>query len=254
LSASNAELERFTHVASHDLREPLRAVIAYGELFERRYVRLLDEAGIEFLGFLVGGARRMERLVESLLTLARVETRGGTFVNTDVGEVVHHVRNALSVQIAETQGEIRVDRLPMIRADPTQIAQVFQNLIANALKFCGPGPPLVIVSSERLSDAWLFRVRDNGIGIDPRFHDQVFETLRRLHTHEEYEGTGIGLAVCKKIVQRHGGRIWVESEIGRGSTFLFTIPDRIPGEQCAVEPSAQADLNGVTNQGCFTNV
>ncbi|GIX06322.1 MAG: hypothetical protein KatS3mg115_0725 [Candidatus Poribacteria bacterium] len=226
LATSNVELERFAYVASHDLQAPLRSVLGYGELLERRYREVLDAKGQEFLAYLLDGARRMQRMIESLLQLARVDTRGGNFVPVEVGPLLEEVLQTLGPQIEETQAQITIQPMPRVVADPTQLAQLFQNLIANALKFHGERPPQVTISATRREGEWEFCVRDQGIGIAPRDQERIFEMFRRLQPEDDSPGAGIGLAICKRIVHRHGGRIWVESELGKGAAFFFTIPDR----------------------------
>lgn len=225
LARSNAELQQFAYIASHDLQEPLRTIAGFCELLERRYGDRLDETGREFVRFAVDGARRMQSLVRDLLDLSRVTTRGRPFEPVDcrriVGQVVADLRGALD----EASGRVELGPLPEVRADGAQLAQLFANLLGNALKYRGKAPPVVRIWAERCGDGWLFHVADNGIGIDPAFHRQIFEAFRRLHTRDEYPGNGIGLAICKKIVDRHGGWIDVRSEPGRGSDFRFWLPD-----------------------------
>jgi signal transduction histidine kinase len=226
LARSNAELEQFAYVASHDLQEPLRMVSSYLQLLERRYQDQLDENASEFIGYAVDGATRMKRLISDLLSFSRVNTRGQEPQITDLNQVVDGVLNNLEVAIKENGADITHDPLPHLKTDATQMAQVFQNLIGNAIKFRSERSLQVHVGAERINGEWQFCVQDNGIGIDPQYADRIFVIFQRLHTREEYSGTGIGLAICKKIVERHGGRIWMESKLGQGSTFFFTLPDR----------------------------
>ena len=226
LVRSNRELEQFAYIASHDLQEPLRMVSSYLQLLERRYADRLDQDAKDFIDFAVDGARRMRQLINDLLTYSRVGTRAKQFAPTDCNEIVTQTVNNLTVAIQETDAHITCDDLPTVVADETQILQLFQNLMGNAIKFHGDRPPRIHIGVEERDGVWVFSVQDNGIGIRPRDSERIFRIFQRLHGREEYEGTGIGLAVCKKIVERHGGWIWVESEPGQGSTFTFTLPTR----------------------------
>lgn len=229
LRRSNVELERFAYVASHDLQEPLRMVHSYVQLLAERYRGKLDEDADEFIGFAVDGAARMQRLIEDLLTFSRVGSKGGEFASVDIGDVLRDTLVGLRLAIEETRAEVTAELLPTATVDRRQIAQVFQNLLGNALKFRDPAadrPPRIRVSAQRDGAAWVFCVRDNGIGIDPQYYERIFVIFQRLHGRADYPGTGMGLAICQKIVERHGGRIWVESAPGKGSAFFFTIPDR----------------------------
>lgn len=224
LRRSNEELQQFAYVASHDLQEPLRMVGSYLQLIERRYKGKLDEQADEFISFAVDGANRMKQLINDLLQFSRVESKGVEPVEMDCEEALAKALNDLKPAIAECGAEITFDRLPVLRADPAQMRQLFTNLIGNAIKFRGEDTPVVRVSATETADGWRFAIADNGIGIDPRYNEQIFEIFHRLHSREAYPGTGIGLAICKKIIDRHGGRIWVTSEARKGSTFHFTIP------------------------------
>jgi DNA-binding LacI/PurR family transcriptional regulator/signal transduction histidine kinase len=227
LARSNRELEQFAYVASHDLQEPLRMVKSYLQLIERRYARQLDEDADEFIAFAVDGAERMQTLIHDLLEYSRVTTHGKPFAPTDCAAVLNHALNNLKVAIEESGAVITHDGLPTVMADETQLTSLLQNLIGNAIKFRKKETqPEIHISAERTGAEWAFSVRDNGIGIDSGYFERIFMIFQQLHSHEEYAGTGIGLAVCKKIIERHGGRIWVESEPGKGSTFYFTIPER----------------------------
>lgn len=226
LARSNTELERFAYVASHDLQEPLRMVTSYLQLLERRYKDRLDGDALEFINYAVDGSRRMKTLINDLLAYSRVGTRGKEFAPTDCNLVLSQVLLMLQPAIEETNAVITNDPLPKLLADEVQIEQLFQNLVGNAIKFHGENPPTIHISALIEQDNWVFSVRDNGIGIDPQYFDRVFIIFQRLHSREEYQGTGIGLAISKRIVERHGGRIWIESEAGKGSTFFFTIPNR----------------------------
>jgi PAS domain S-box-containing protein len=229
LEKSNKELEHFAYVASHDLQEPLRMVGNYVQLLARRYKGKLGSDADEFIKFAVDGASRMQKMINDLLMYSRVETRGKPFVPTDCEVVLEKVITNLKVNIKERNAKITHNKLPVVIADESQLIQLFQNLISNAIKFCDKKQPLIHISAEKREKDWLFSVCDNGIGIDPRYADRIFEIFQRLHTSSEYPGTGIGLAICKKIVERHGGSIWMESEPGKGSTFYFTIPTREEG-------------------------
>jgi light-regulated signal transduction histidine kinase (bacteriophytochrome) len=223
LARSNAELEQFAYVASHDLQEPLRMVASYNQLLARRYKGKLDKDADDFIGFSVEGVTRMQRLINDLLEYSRVGTRGGERVEVDLAEVLGHVRSNLERAIADTKAIITNDPLPRVQADQGQMLQLLQNLVGNAIKFHRDDEaPAVHVGMK--PDGQTFFVKDNGIGIDSQFFDRIFVIFQRLNAREKYPGTGIGLAICKKIVERHGGRIWVESEPGKGSTVLFTLP------------------------------
>lgn len=224
LSRSNAALQEFAYVASHDLQEPLRMVASYTQLLQRRYRGKLDSDADEFIGFAVDGAQRMKQLISDLLAYSRVETQGRPPALVDVGAVVADTLENLRVAIDEAGAEIQVGTLPVLSGDRTQIGQLLQNLLGNAIKFRGQRPPRISVSARWEAGEWLFTVEDNGIGVPPEFAERVFGAFQRLHTRDEYEGSGIGLAVCKKIVERHGGRIWVEPVAGGGARFCFTLP------------------------------
>jgi PAS domain S-box-containing protein len=227
LAASNAELEQFAYVASHDLREPLRMISSYLSLLERRYGELLDQDGHDFLFFARDGALRMDRLVMDLLEFSRIDRRGNPIVAMPLGEALFMVAHHLSVAIGESGARLDIpeDNAPTILGDASQISRLFQNVIGNAIKYrAADRVPEIRVSWRRLGAEWEFAVADNGIGIETQYFDRIFGIFQRLHTRDKYEGTGIGLAVCKKIVERHRGRIWLTSEPGVGSTFFFTLP------------------------------
>ena len=227
LARSNSELQQFAYVASHDLQEPLRMVASFTQLLGRRYREKLDDDARDFINYAVDGATRMQTLITDLLSYSRVGTQGKPLESTRCDEVLDRVlNNNLRLAIKESGVTISRDPLPTVLADPLQLGQLFQNLIANAIKFRGKGSPSVHVSAERRGGDWEIAVRDNGIGISQEHADRIFVIFQRLHTKTEYPGTGIGLAICKKIAERHGGRIWVQPTPGGGSTFRFTIPAR----------------------------
>ncbi|MEH2416707.1 GAF domain-containing protein [Nostoc sp.] len=240
LARSNAELEQFAYVASHDLQEPLRMVTSYLQLLERRYKNQLDANADQFIAYAVDGARRMQTLINDLLNYSRLSSRGQPFVPVNCSAILEQAIANLQIAIADSKAVVTHDTLPEVIADATQLTQVFQNLIGNAIKFCRDHQPRVHIGvakkdvnldGESLNfvpsaDEWLFWVRDNGIGLESQYAERIFIIFQRLHGRGKYPGTGIGLAICKKIIERHGGRIWVESKLGQGSTFYFTIPDR----------------------------
>lgn len=226
LERSNKELEQFAYVASHDLQEPLRMVASYVQLFERKYKGHLDPQADKYVFFAVDGVKRMQKLIDGLLAYSRV-ARGAQFAPVDVNKAFELALSNLMVAVKESNAVVTRDDLPMVLGDEIQLAQLFQNLLANALKFRKPGtPPRVHVSVNRQGKTWIFSVTDNGIGIDQKYAERIFLIFQRLHSREEYPGTGIGLSLCKRIIERHGGRIWVVSEPGKGSVFFFTIPKR----------------------------
>jgi len=247
LKRSNEELQKFAYVASHDLQEPLRMVTSYLQLIERRYKGQLDSDAEEFIGFAVDGAKRMKGLILDLLSYSRVGTRGTAFLPTDMEQILTIVLSNLETSIAEAHAQISHDKLPTILADSGQMSQLLQNLIGNALHYRSPErPPEIHLSASRaekmsapaqqpLQPGWVFRISDNGIGIEPEFFERIFVIFQRLHPKSESDGSGIGLAVCKKIVERHGGWISVESEPGKGSSFIFYLPDKPP------EPKDEVD-------------
>jgi signal transduction histidine kinase len=224
LARSNADLEQFAYVASHDLQEPLRMVAAYTQLLAERYKGKLDADADKFIGYATEGAVRMQVLIQDLLAFSRVGRNGGSSESIDCNAVMKDVLQTLAGAIQESGAVVTHGELPALWADRTQITQIFQNLVGNALKFRGNNPPLISVQAEKTGQQWLFSVSDNGIGIAPEHADNIFVVFQRLHARTEYPGNGIGLAICKKIVERAGGRIWVESLAGSGSTFKFTMP------------------------------
>lgn len=224
LAQSNKELEQFAYVATHDLQEPVRTVKSYTQLLAKRYQGKLDDEADEFLAYAVDGASRMGILINDLLSYSRIGSEGKNFKPADCDLVLSETLANLRTAIEETSGTVTNDPLPTVMADGSQLGQVFQNLIGNALKYRSEEPPRVHVAARQIDGHWQFSVRDNGIGIDPQYTERIFTIFQRLHTRGEYSGTGIGLAVSKKIVERHGGQIWVESAVGKGSTFYFNIP------------------------------
>jgi PAS domain S-box-containing protein len=235
LRRSNEELQQFAYVASHDLQEPLRMVTSYLQLIEQRYADQLDEQAHEFIDFAVGGATRMKQLINDLLAYSRVQTNREAFKPVDVSALVDSVLANLGSQIEETGAMVERDPLPTVRGNATLLTQLFQNLLNNALKFHGDNAPKIEVRVERNGPMWQFAVRDNGIGLDPRYADRIFVLFQRLHSQTKYSGTGIGLTICKKVVESHAGEIWVESQPGQGATFFFTLPATMNGEYADAE-------------------
>ena len=224
LARSNAELEQFAYVSSHDLQEPLRMISSYLQLLQRRYQGKLDDKADKYIYYAVDGASRMQNLINDLLEFSRVTTRGREHEPTNCEFILNQVLSNLEIFIKENKATVSHGYLPEVIADYTQLIQIFQNLIINGIKFHSEEAPKINISAKKKESEWVFSVRDNGIGIEPQYSEKIFEVFKRLHKKEEYPGTGIGLAICKKIIERHGGRIWVESELGKGSTFYFTLP------------------------------
>jgi PAS domain S-box-containing protein len=224
LRRSNEELEQFAYIASHDLQEPLRMMISYLQLIEQRYADKLDEDGLEFIRFAVDGSTRLKTLINDLLMYSRMQTKRADFKPVALGSVIERVLEDLQLSIEDTNATITCDALPTVSGDEAQLTQLFQNLISNGLKFHRDEPPSVHIAVQRLRRHWEISVRDNGIGIEPQYLDRIFVIFQRLHTKDKYPGTGIGLAICKKVVENHGGRIWVESAPGKGASFYFTLP------------------------------
>jgi len=227
LRRSYIEIEQFAHVASHDLQEPLRMVTSYLQLIERRYTAQLDDEAREFIGYAVEGAKRMKALIRDLLEFSRAGAGATELREVNINSVLEDALDNLKNAIEESRAQITADQLPTIVADPTLLIQVFQNLIANAIKFQENGAPSIHISAQRQGADWILSVRDNGIGIEARHLDRIFKIFERLHALEKYSGSGIGLAITKKIVERHGGRIWIESQPGIGSTFSFSLPSEM---------------------------
>ena len=230
LKRSNTDLQQFAYVASHDLQEPLRMVASYTQLLEKRYKDKLDTDAKEFIQFAVDGALRMQRLINDLLSYSLVGARQKPVKPTDCNSVLGQVITDLSVTIEQNNVIITNDDLPTVMADVSQMQELFKNLVGNAIKFRSEHAPRVHLSAKQKGNKWLFSVQDNGLGIDPQYKDKIFLIFQRLHSKEEYPGTGIGLAICKRIVERHGGKIWVDSNVGKGSTFYFTLPLKREGK------------------------
>ncbi|MBD3187596.1 PAS domain-containing protein [Candidatus Bathyarchaeota archaeon] len=224
LKASNQDLEQFAYVASHDLQEPLRMISSFTQLLAKKFQDIIDENAKDYIEFITDGTERMTRLINDLLQFSRISSRAKEFSRVNIQDILDIVKKNLSVQIDATGAKITSDPLPKLSGDETQLIQIFQNLISNALKFRGDDPPEIHVSSKEENGFWIFSIADNGIGIEKKDIGRLFMIFKRLHSRKEYPGTGIGLASCKKIVERHGGRIWVESEKDDGSTFYFSIP------------------------------
>lgn len=226
LARSNQELEQFAYIASHDLREPLRKINSFTELLAERYRGKLDGKADKYIGYITDGVDRMQQLIQDLLTYSRVGRHELVLEMTDLGELLDRTLMDLSEAIATENAAIVVEKLPQVAVNPVQIRQLFQNLIANGIKFRRRESPRIEINAKLEGEVWIVSVCDNGIGVEAQYAERIFAIFQRLHTREEYPGTGIGLAVCKKIVERHGGRIWMESTPGEGTTFYFTLPDR----------------------------
>lgn len=224
LQRSNRELEQFAYVASHDLQQPLRIISGFAQLLEKRYKDRLDDEALEFIHYMVNGSKKLQNLINDLLIYSRVTTHQRPFKEVNFNRVVDTVLFNLRDAIEESGATVVVDELPAIEADETQMVQLFQNLIDNAIKYRGHERPFIFITAKKEKKEWVFSISDNGIGFDMQHAERIFEIFQRLHAEDTYKGTGIGLAICKKIVQRHGGRIWAESIVGKGSTFYFTIP------------------------------
>ena len=223
LEQSNRELEQFAYITSHDLREPLRMITSFLQLLERRYTDELDNDANEFIGFAVEGAKRLDDMINDLLIYSQV-TNKRTFSSIQLEEVLEESLNNLKMAIDENNAVITHETLPTIYGNEKSMVQLFQNLIGNAIKYRSEETPQIHISAKKQENQYIFSVKDNGIGIEPKYLEQIFTIFKRLHTHDKYDGTGIGLAIAQKIVQQHGGHIWAESEPGKGSTFYFTIP------------------------------
>jgi two-component system sensor histidine kinase/response regulator len=230
LERSNADLQQFAHAASHDLSEPLRMVSSYVQLLRDRYRGKLDSDADDFIDFAVAGVTQMKRLIDGLLTYSRAGTSDYGMEELDCEELVADVMKVLTPLIREKQAEVSIDPMPTVAGDAIQLRELFQNLLSNALMFAADRRPRVEVKAERNGSHWRFSVMDNGIGIEPRYANRIFEVFERLHTRDAYPGSGIGLSTCKRIVERHGGRIWVEQQHEGGSRFCFTLPEAQPGQ------------------------
>ncbi|MFW9819518.1 MAG: ATP-binding protein [Candidatus Thorarchaeota archaeon] len=228
LRRSNEDLQQFAYVASHDLQEPLRAIISFSQLLEDKYYDNIDKDGKEFIHFITDGAKKMNILIKDLLSYSRITTHANPSKIVNLEKILKDALYNLQEAIKESGAVITYDKMPILKVDKTQFIQLFQNFLSNAIKFRREGSPKIHIGVRKLNDEWLFSVKDNGIGIESKYFDKLFNIFYRLHTKDEYPGTGIGLPICKKIVQRYGGKIWVKSEFGKGSTFYFTIiPERI---------------------------
>jgi light-regulated signal transduction histidine kinase (bacteriophytochrome) len=223
LRRSNQDLQEFAYVASHDLQEPLRAIVSFSQLLEEEYYDKLDKEGREYIEFITEGAIKMNTLIKDLLSYSRITQRSEPLQKVDLQKTLDEAIYNLHESIKETGAVITHDEMPIIKGDKTQFIQLFQNLISNAIKFRSKKTPIIHIGVEKTNNKWLFSVKDNGIGIDSKYFGKLFNIFYRLHTKEEYTGTGIGLPICKKIVERYGGKIWVDSEPGKGSIFYFTI-------------------------------
>jgi light-regulated signal transduction histidine kinase (bacteriophytochrome) len=224
LKRSNEELGQFAYIASHDLQEPLRMVASYTQLLSRRYTGKLDADADQFIAYAVDGANRMQRLIQDLLAFSRVGTKGRDLLDTSSEDALQQALLNLRGAVVESGALVTHDPLPTVLADEMQLTQLFQNLVGNAIKYQNPGVPKIHISAARNGDKkWMFSVKDNGLGIDSQYFEKIFGMFQRLHKREEFAGTGIGLAICKKIVERHGGSISVESQPGHGSTFRFAL-------------------------------
>jgi light-regulated signal transduction histidine kinase (bacteriophytochrome) len=243
LTRSNAELEQFAYVVSHDLQQPLGMISSYLEMLDEAVGDDLDTDARDYFDRAIRGAERLQEMVDAVLGYARVDSRGREFETVDLNRVVDEVARDLEASIEASDAQITHDRLPIVMGDAAQLHQVFHNLLGNAIKFVDGGRPMVHVGADEDGSHWIVSVRDNGIGIAPEASDRIFVMFQRLHTQDEYPGTGIGLAICKRIVERHGGRIWVESRPSRGSTFFFTVPKRTGGEDESTADSTQTRVD-----------
>jgi PAS domain S-box-containing protein len=240
LVKSNKELEQFAYIASHDLQEPLRMVASYLQLLQQRYMGQYDQDANDFINFAVDGASRMQQMINDLLTFSRVTTRGKPLADVSSEASFSHAMDNVKTNLDDSKGKVTTGKLPMVSADPVQLTMLFQNILSNAIKFRGEGDLQIHVSSRSADGMQEFQVSDNGIGIEPENFERVFGIFQKLHGRVDYPGTGIGLAVCQRIVARHGGRIWVESKPGEGATFYFTLP-KAQAIDAKTEPVLQAE-------------
>jgi light-regulated signal transduction histidine kinase (bacteriophytochrome) len=241
LQRSNRDLEQFAYVASHDLQEPLRKVASFCQLLERRYKGQLDERADQYIAFAVDGAKRMQQLINDLLAFSRVGRLTSGFAEVALADCLASALRNLAAAIEASEAEVTADDLPVVQGEATLLVQLLQNLIGNAVKFRGPEAPRVHIGAHRDGDTWEFSCADNGIGIEPQYAERIFVIFQRLHPKDEYEGTGIGLAMCTKIVEYHGGHIWLDTTVERGTTFRWTIPVAEPPEQDEPEASDRSD-------------
>ncbi|MEZ4650220.1 MAG: ATP-binding protein [Candidatus Eisenbacteria bacterium] len=230
LERSNLDLQQFAYIASHDLQSPLRGISGYAQILQMQYGNVLDDQANEHITKIVDTAKWMQNLVQDLLAFSRVDSRARPFAAVDCGEVLRDVVEYLRPSIEDAKATVSWDELPTVEGDRSQLVELFQNLVGNAIKYHGETLPVVRIDARREGDSWLFSVSDNGIGIAPEHTDRIFTIFSRLHTQKAFPGTGIGLAVCRRVAHRHGGTIWVESELGKGSTFYFDVPDRVTEE------------------------
>lgn len=221
---SNQELEQFAYIVSHDLQAPLRSLNMFADLLAQEYHNQLSDEANQYIKYITDGAARMQALIQDLLLYCRAGQNEQTWISIDLKEIVQQVIQDLHETIEINNAIITVKNLPIVQVNPTEINQLFQNLITNGLKFCSQAQPEIVIDTKLVEQKWLISVQDNGIGIESQYHQEIFKVFQRLHSQEQYPGTGVGLAICQKIVQRYGGKIWVESELGKGSTFYFTLP------------------------------
>ncbi|MDQ7788384.1 MAG: ATP-binding protein, partial [Thermodesulfovibrionales bacterium] len=225
LKRSNEDLKQFAYAASHDLQEPLRGIEGFIKLLVRRYKGKLDEKAGEYIDYIVDDVQRMQMLIKDLLVYSRISAKGIVSKHANCSVALEQALSNLRTALEESGAEVTYDSLPVVMGDAVQFTRLFQNLIGNAIKFRGKEPLKIHISAHQKENEWIFSIRDNGIGIDPKQAERIFVIFQRLHTRQEYPGTGIGLAICKRIVERHGGKIWLESEPEKGTTFYFTIPE-----------------------------